>query len=132
MSLLTACLAFGLGEALVTSSSAALVADVSRQRRLGSAMAVFGTIADVGHASGPILAGLLVKADAQGAVVKDSQGRAQLVVERRFVETGERRDGQVLVLKGLKAGEQVVTAGQLKLDNGAHVAIVEDQAQVLK
>ena len=67
------------------------------------------------------------KKDAQGAVVKDSQGRAQLVVERRFVETGERRDGQVLVLKGLKAGEQVVTAGQLKLDNGAHVAIVEDQ-----
>ena len=65
-------------------------------------------------------------------MVKDSQGRAQLVVERRFVETGERRDGQVLVLKGLKAGEQVVTAGQLKLDNGAHVAIVEDQAQVLK
>ena len=60
MSLLTACLAFGLGEALVTSSSAALVADVSRQRRLGSAMGVFGTIADVGHASGPILAGLLV------------------------------------------------------------------------
>lgn len=65
--------------------------------------------------------------DAQGAVVKDSQGRAQLVVERRFVETGERRDGTVLLLKGLKAGEQVVTAGQLKLDNGAHVAIVDDQ-----
>ena len=70
--------------------------------------------------------------DDQGAVVKDDKGQAQLVVERRFVETGERRDGQVLVLKGLKAGEQVVTAGQLKLDNGAHVAIVEDQAQVLK
>jgi len=65
--------------------------------------------------------------DAQGAVIKDSQGRAQLVVERRFVETGERRDGTVLLLKGLKAGEQVVTAGQLKLDNGAHVAIVDDQ-----
>lgn len=61
-SLLAACLAFGLGEALVTSSSAALVADVSRQRHLGSAMGVFGTIADVGHASGPILAGLLVGA----------------------------------------------------------------------
>ncbi len=60
------------------------------------------------------------------------QGPAPPEVERRFVETGERRDGQVLVLKGLKAGEQVVTAGQLKLDNGAHVAIVEDQAQVLK
>jgi membrane fusion protein (multidrug efflux system) len=70
--------------------------------------------------------------DDQGAVVKDDKGQPRLVVERRFVETGERRDGQVLVLKGLKAGEQVVTAGQLKLDNGAHVAIVEDQALVLK
>ncbi|TXI27507.1 MAG: efflux RND transporter periplasmic adaptor subunit [Aquipseudomonas alcaligenes] len=70
--------------------------------------------------------------DDQGAVVKDDKGQPRLVVERRFVESGERRDGQVLVLKGLKAGEQVVTAGQLKLDNGAHVAIVEDQAQVLK
>lgn len=70
--------------------------------------------------------------DDLGAVVKDDKGQPRLVVERRFVETGERRDGQVLVLKGLKAGEQVVTAGQLKLDNGAHVAIVEDQAQVLK
>ena len=70
--------------------------------------------------------------DDQGAVVKDDKGQPRLVVERRFVETGERRDGQVLVLKGLKAGEPVDTAGQLKLDNGAHVAIVEDQAQVLK
>lgn len=70
--------------------------------------------------------------DDKGSVVKDDKGQVRLVVERRFVETGERRDGQVLVLKGLKAGEQVVTAGQLKLDNGAHVAIVEDQAQVLK
>lgn len=68
------------------------------------------------------------KKDDKGAVEKDDKGQAQLVVERRFVETGERRDGVVLVLKGLKAGEQVVTAGQLKLDNGAHVAIVDDKA----
>ncbi|MHA6492673.1 efflux RND transporter periplasmic adaptor subunit [Pseudomonas borbori] len=60
--------------------------------------------------------------------IKDDKGQPQLVVERRFVETGERRDGLVVVLKGLKAGEQVVTAGQLKLDNGAHVAIAEDSA----
>ncbi len=69
------------------------------------------------------------KKDDQGAVVKDDKGQAQLLVERRFVETGERRDGQVVVLKGLKVDEQVVTAGQLKLDNGAHVTIVADQAQ---
>src|SRR5690606_12785838 len=66
--------------------------------------------------------------DDKGAVVKDDKGQAQLVVERRFVDTGERRDGVGLVLKGLKAGEQVVTAGQLKLDNGAHVSIIDDQA----
>jgi membrane fusion protein (multidrug efflux system) len=66
--------------------------------------------------------------DDKGQVVKDDKGEAQLVVERRFVETGERRDGVVLILKGLKPGERVVTAGQLKLDNGAHVAIVDDKA----
>ncbi|NQD91591.1 efflux RND transporter periplasmic adaptor subunit [Pseudomonas sp. CrR25] len=64
--------------------------------------------------------------DEDGAVLKDDQGQAQLAVERRFVETGERRDGQVVIIKGLEAGEQVVTAGQLKLDNGAHVAIVAE------
>ena len=46
-----------------------------------------------------------------------------LVVRRRFVTTGERREGQVVVLKGLEAGEQVVTGGQLKLDDGAAVVI---------
>lgn len=52
---------------------------------------------------------------------------AQLQVQRRVVETGERREGQVVILKGLQAGERVVSAGQLKLDNGAHVTIVDDQ-----
>ena len=58
--LMAASLVFGLGEALVTSSSAALVADLCRERHFGSAMGAFGTIFDVGHASGPILGGLLV------------------------------------------------------------------------
>jgi DHA1 family multidrug resistance protein-like MFS transporter len=57
-----AALVFGLGEALVTSSSAALVADLCRKRHYGAAMGVFGTIFDVGHASGPILGGILVAA----------------------------------------------------------------------
>jgi MFS transporter, DHA1 family, multidrug resistance protein len=46
----------------VTSSSAALVADLCRKRHYGAAMGTFGTIFDVGHASGPILGGLLVAA----------------------------------------------------------------------
>ena len=51
---------FGLGEAVVTSSAAALVADFCREDQLGCAMGTFGTIFDVGHASGPLLAGLLI------------------------------------------------------------------------
>ncbi len=51
---------FGLGEAVVTSSAAALVADLCRERDLGAAMGTFGTLFDVGHASGPLLAGALI------------------------------------------------------------------------
>ncbi|HDZ57252.1 MAG TPA: efflux RND transporter periplasmic adaptor subunit [Pseudomonas xinjiangensis] len=61
--------------------------------------------------------------DDSGTVVTDESGEPILEVERRFVETGPRRDGQVVVAKGLDAGDQVVTAGQLKLDSGARVAV---------
>lgn len=58
--LVTAAVFFGLGEAFVTSSSAALVADVCKEKHFGAAMGTFGTIFDIGHASGPILAGILI------------------------------------------------------------------------
>jgi MFS family permease len=51
---------FGLGEAVVTSSAAALVADLCGESELGAAMGAFGTLFDVGHAAGPILAGVLL------------------------------------------------------------------------
>ncbi|MEA3238738.1 MAG: MFS transporter, partial [Candidatus Bipolaricaulota bacterium] len=51
---------FGLGEAFVTTSTGALVADLARQESLGAAMGVFGTIADTGQALGPIIIGLLL------------------------------------------------------------------------
>jgi MFS family permease len=51
---------FGFGEAFVTSSSAALVADMCKEKHFGTAMGTFGTIFDVGHASGPILSGFLI------------------------------------------------------------------------
>ncbi|TVL99883.1 MAG: MFS transporter [Candidatus Brocadia sp. WS118] len=51
---------FGVGEAFVTSSSAALVADFCKEQNYGAAMGTFGSIFDVGHASGPILAGFLL------------------------------------------------------------------------
>jgi MFS family permease len=58
--LLTAAAFFGIGEAFVTSSSAALIADICKKRHFGTAMGTFGTIFDIGHASGPILAGVLI------------------------------------------------------------------------
>jgi membrane fusion protein (multidrug efflux system) len=46
-----------------------------------------------------------------------------LTVRQQFVELGDRRGDQVAVLKGVKAGDEVVTTGQLKLRNGAAVQI---------
>jgi len=51
---------FGLGVAVVTSSTAAFVADLAQGTAHGAALGTLGTIMDVGHASGPIVAGLLI------------------------------------------------------------------------
>ena len=53
---------FGFGEAIVNASAAALVADLSELKTLGSAMGMQGAITDIGHASGPILSGVLIGA----------------------------------------------------------------------
>ncbi|MGO3984540.1 efflux RND transporter periplasmic adaptor subunit [Pseudomonas sp. SAS7] len=68
------------------------------------------------------------KKDKDGKPENDDKGQPQLVAEQRTVQTGERRDGVVVVSKGLQAGEQVVTAGQLKLTPGAAIRIGQDKA----
>ena len=55
-------LVFGFGEAFVTSSAAAMVADMCEERHYGAAMGTFGTVYDIGHAAGPIAAGVLLSA----------------------------------------------------------------------
>lgn len=45
------------------------------------------------------------------------------IVKQVFVTTGPTRGDQVAVLKGLKAGQHVVTSGQLKLSPGAAVKV---------
>jgi membrane fusion protein (multidrug efflux system) len=52
-----------------------------------------------------------------------ADGQPQLTVRQSFVKTGETRGDQIAVLDGVKEGETVVTAGQLKLRNGAAVAV---------
>jgi membrane fusion protein (multidrug efflux system) len=54
---------------------------------------------------------------------KDADGHPVLTVRQQFVQLGSRRGDQVAVLKGVKAGDEVVTAGQLKLRNGSSVQI---------
>lgn len=66
----------------------------------------------------------------KGDPALDDKGQQRWVVERRFVTTGERRGGMVVIDKGLVAGDQVVSGGQLKLDNGVHVAITPDKLAV--
>jgi len=54
---------------------------------------------------------------------KDESGKPKLTVEQRVVTTGATRGDQIAVLTGIKAGETIVTAGQLKLRNGSPVFI---------
>ena len=51
---------FGFGEAVVSSSTTALVADLSEIKTLGAGIGMQGTVMDIGHASGPLLAGILI------------------------------------------------------------------------
>lgn len=51
---------FGLALATVTSSTSALVSDLAHQKAYGAALGTLSSIMDIGHASGPILGGVLV------------------------------------------------------------------------
>ena len=63
----------------------------------------------------------------QGAavyVIDDSQ--TPPVAQLRMVTVGDTQEGRVEVVRGLKIGETVVSAGQHKLFSGAQVVINED------
>jgi membrane fusion protein (multidrug efflux system) len=54
---------------------------------------------------------------------KGADGKPDLTVKQRFITTGATRGDQVAIVKGVQVGETVVTAGQLKLHNGAAVIV---------
>jgi membrane fusion protein, multidrug efflux system len=58
----------------------------------------------------------------------DSGGSAGLIVERRLVRVGPVRGERVAIEEGLRAGERVVTAGQIKLQAYSPVALDETPA----
>jgi membrane fusion protein (multidrug efflux system) len=53
----------------------------------------------------------------------DDQGKPRSTVQQRFVKLGPTRGDQIAVLDGVKAGEIIVTAGQMKLRNGTSVTV---------
>lgn len=57
---------------------------------------------------------------AQAAPINDD---TPLKVERRFVRLGETREDRIAILEGVKAGEKLVSEGQLKLQPDARVRI---------
>ncbi len=50
-------------------------------------------------------------------------GKARLIAKQKFVTTGMRRGDQIAVLDGIKEGDLVITAGQLKLRSGSPVIV---------
>jgi len=54
---------------------------------------------------------------------KDDKGQPKLQAKQTFVTVGDTRGDQVAILKGVKAGDQVVIAGQVKLRNGSPIVV---------
>jgi membrane fusion protein (multidrug efflux system) len=54
---------------------------------------------------------------------KDSNGKVVLQAQQVFVTLGPSRGDQVAITKGLDAGAEVVTSGQLKLKNGTKLIV---------
>ena len=54
---------------------------------------------------------------------KTGSGSELLVARQHFVTLGETRGDEVAVVKGINAGDEVVTSGQLKLHNGSPVVV---------
>jgi len=50
---------FGFSQSVVTSATAAYIADLSKGETRGSAMGLLGSIMDIGHTTGPLISGIL-------------------------------------------------------------------------
>jgi membrane fusion protein (multidrug efflux system) len=61
--------------------------------------------------------------------VSEKGGANGLIVDRRFVKVGPARGERIAVTDGLRAGQQVVTAGQVKLQ--AFMPVTIDEAAAL-
>jgi membrane fusion protein, multidrug efflux system len=68
----------------------------------------------------------LVQEDGEG-----TDGQPQRKAVRTFVETGPSFQGRVAIVRGVAPGDVVVSSGQLKLQDGAPVAVTSENALVV-
>lgn len=80
--LLTLSILFGLSLSIVTSATSAFIADLSRKETHGSAMGILGSIMDVGHATGPLISGIVALHFGFG---KAFMGAALVLIAAAFV-----------------------------------------------
>ncbi|WP_131777463.1 efflux RND transporter periplasmic adaptor subunit [Legionella impletisoli] len=66
----------------------------------------------------------LIEKDKDGKKGKD--GQDHLYVKRVFIKTGDQQGNYTVIEKGVKAGQEVVGSGELKLDDGTRVIINND------
>jgi membrane fusion protein (multidrug efflux system) len=52
-----------------------------------------------------------------------ADGKTKLTAKQTVVQTGQTRGDQVAILSGVKEGDRVVSAGQMKLQNGVAITI---------
>jgi len=69
----------------------------------------------------------LVAGESGGAVFIAEGRRGRITARRRLVETGARGGGRVEILRGLSAGDRVVTGGASQLADGDPIAEVEPE-----
>ncbi|MDQ0080509.1 MULTISPECIES: efflux RND transporter periplasmic adaptor subunit [Variovorax] len=85
----------------------------------------YGSTVYVVKEAEPPKAGSAGAAGAAGtpAPAANPSGKPQLIAEQVFIETGPTRGDQISIVKGLKAGQVVVSSGQNKLKNGSPVTV---------
>jgi membrane fusion protein (multidrug efflux system) len=66
------------------------------------------------------------KKDESGAVVQGPDGKQAKAARQQFVRLGDSRGDFVAIVDGVKAGQEIVTAGAFKLRNGAGVVVNND------
>ena len=60
--------------------------------------------------------------------VRGEDGKPRQKAVQTFVETGPAFEGRVAIVRGVEPGALVVSSGQLKLQNGAPVAVTSESA----